>query len=85
MRFSTASKFPGSWVASTIRTPTISSSTTIASTHVVLIPGKYVTGTFGQAELSVSIDPASLERKLAVMKMAAELDGQVVTSTSATL
>lgn len=77
---------PSAWTESPIgSTPVGASSTANTSTHVVMIQGKYVTDPRGQSELSVSIDPASIERKLAVMKMSAELDGQIITSTSTAL
>lgn len=84
--FTTTSNLLRSLVKSDIGSPVVSSKTKVnSSSYVVMLQGKCVTGTRGQNELSVSIESVSLERRLAVMKMAAQLDGQAVTSTTASL
>jgi hypothetical protein len=50
-----------------------------------MLQGKEVTNINGHRELLVYIDPVSLERKLAIIKITAQLDGQVVTSTTTSL
>lgn len=75
-----------SWVESNLEAPLVASKTkTNESSYVVMCEGKNVTGTRGQNELLISIDPKSLTRKLAVIEMAAHLDGQAVTSTTGSL
>lgn len=71
------------WVRSDIGTPSVASITSTSRSNVVMVQVKSVIGKSGFTELSVSIDPASLSRKLAVMRMSAELDGRDVTSTAA--
>lgn len=57
----------------------------IGSHHVVLLQGKYVQGEHGQQELTVSVDPAALGRKLAIMEMSAHLEGVALTMGSMSL
>jgi len=84
--FTTTSKQTGSWVESDIKSSGVSSTTNVSEPScVVMFQVKNVMGARGQNELLVSIDSASLERKLAVKKMAAQLNGQAVTSTTASL
>lgn len=72
------------WVESKNSAPLVASITRACeSNYVVMFEGKNVTGTRGQNELLISIDPESLTRKLAVIKMTAQLDGQTVTLTTA--
>lgn len=82
-RFRTTATHSTKWVLSDIRTPSVASITSTSRSNVVMVQVKSVTGKSGFTELSVSIDPASLSRKLAVMRMSAELDGRDVTSTAA--
>lgn len=84
-RFNTMAMPSVDWVKSDIGTLSVLSTTSAVHTHVVMVQGKTVTGRSGYTELLVSIDPASLVRKLAVMRVSAELDGRVVTSTAAPL
>lgn len=82
-RFRTTSAPATRWVESPICSPTVSSSTSTNQSHVVMVQVRPVAGRDGFIELAASIDPASLRRKLAVMRVSAELDGKVVTSTAA--
>lgn len=88
--FTTVPALTRTWVESAnvpLNVPLKVSSTTGVSESncVVMFQGKPVIGTRGQNELLVSIDPASLGRKLAVLRVTAQLDGQSVTSTSTSL
>ena len=84
--FTTTSTPTGTWVKSENKQLTVSSTTRVSESNcVAMFQGKNVKGTRGQNELLVSIDPASLGRKLAVLKMTAQLDGQSVTSTATSL
>lgn len=84
--FATASPLTGTWVKSENVPLMVSSTTRVNESNcVVMFQGKPVIGARGQNELLVSIDPASLGRKLAVLKVTAQLDGQSVTSTSTSL
>lgn len=79
----TAPTLTRTWVESKNVPLMVSSATKISESNcVVMFQGKPVIGSRGQNELLVSIDPASLGRKLAVLKVTAQLDGQSVTSTS---
>lgn len=71
------------WTESQIGKPAAAATTTTAKSHVVMVQVKSVAGKNGLTELAASIDPASLGRKLAVMRVSAELDGLVITSTAA--
>lgn len=84
--FTTTSTPTETWVMSENKQLMVSSTTWISESNcIVMFQGKNVKGPRGQNELLVSIDPASLERKLAVLKMTAQLDGQSVTSTATSL
>ena len=50
------------------------------SDQVVLIQGQYVRGPSGNEQLMVSIDPATIERKLAIRELNAQLEGRTVKS-----
>ena len=50
------------------------------SDQVVLIQGQYVNELSGEKQLMVSIDPATIERKLAIRELNAQLDGRTVKS-----
>lgn len=81
--FTTAPTLTGTWVESKNVPLMVSSATKVSESNcVVMFQGKPVIGSRGQNELLVSVDPASLGRKLAVLKVTAQLDGQSVTSTS---
>jgi hypothetical protein len=82
----TSTPLPKSWTEFDISSPVIASTTKAnMSNHVVMLQGKEVTNINGHRELLVYIDPVSLERKLAIIKITAQLDGQVVTSTTTSL
>lgn len=84
--FTTTPTLTGTWVKSENKQLMVSSTTWVNESNcVVMFQGKNVIGARGQNELLVSIDPASLERKLAVLKVTAQLDGQSVTSTATSL
>lgn len=86
LMFFTTTPTTRTWVKSEDVQFVVSSVTRVSEPNcVVVFQGKDVKGMRGQNELLVSIDPASLERKLAVLKMTAQLDGQSVTSTASTL
>lgn len=53
------------------------------SPYVVLLQGTCVQSASGRQELSVSIDPVALERKLVIREMRANLEG-IVTMTRST-
>lgn len=82
-RFRTTAAPSAAWIESKISPPPVASSTLTGHTHVVMVQVKSVLGRNGFPELAASIDPASLGRKLAVMRVSAELDGKVVSSTAA--
>lgn len=71
----------GSWVESKdFPRVAVSSMTQVGvSPHVVLLQGKSVQGAHGRQELSVSVDPVALERKLAIREMRANLEGGATT------
>jgi len=50
------------------------------SERVVLVQAQYVSGPSGSKQLMVSIDPAAIERKLAIRELNAQIDGRTVKS-----
>ena len=50
------------------------------SGHVVLIQGKFINGPSGDKQLMVSVDPAAIERKLAIRELNAQLEGRPIVS-----
>ena len=83
-RSRSTSFFSGSWVkADDLPRIAVSSITGVGvSPHVVLLQGMYVQGAHGRQELSVSVDPVALERKLAIREMTANLEGTATTMGS---
>lgn len=81
MRAKSTSFSSGSWEeADDLPRIAVSSATQLGvSANVVLLRGTFVQDACGLKELSVSVDPIALERKLAIREMSASLDG--VTST----
>lgn len=77
----------GAWVkADELPRVAVSSMTqAIGSNNVVLLQGKYVQGAHGQQELTVSVDPVALGRKLAIREMSAHLEGMAVIMGSSSL
>lgn len=51
-----------------------------SSSNVVFIKGQYVVGANGIKQLMVSVDPATIERKLAIRELNAQLEGRVLKS-----
>lgn len=47
------------------------------SDNVVLLKGQYVVGANGIKQLMVSVDPATIERKLAIRELNAQLEGRI--------
>lgn len=50
------------------------------SDQVVLVQGKYIKRESGDNLLVVSVDPASIERKLAIRELNAQLEGRTIKS-----
>jgi hypothetical protein len=50
------------------------------SDNVVLVKGQYVIGANGVKQLMVSVDPATIERKLAIRELNAQLEGRILKS-----
>lgn len=77
----------GEWVAvNDLPRIAVSSHTQFhTSPNVVILNGKYVKGPDGSSELSVSVDPAAHERKLAIREISASLDGISQTQRSTAL
>jgi hypothetical protein len=70
------------WTAST-PTPRVminSSTHYELSDNVVLIQGRYIVGSSGDKQLMVSIDPATIERKLAIRGLNAQIEGRTLKS-----
>jgi len=83
---STTSSWSGSWVESNVL-PRLAISPlthTGGAQHVVFLQGRYVEGPHGRQELTVSVEPSALERKLAIREMRSRFEGmETTTSTTA--
>jgi hypothetical protein len=55
------------------------------SDNVVLIKGQYVVGADGVKQLMVTVDPATIERKLAIRELNAQLEGRILKSHTQTV
>jgi len=65
-----------------VRAPQSSDTSGHSRQEVVLVQGRYVQGIYGESEVSVSVVPATVERKLAIRQINEQLQGRTLQSNT---